>query len=91
MWSTSESGSVISPSSFKNTIGKFAPRFTGYSYVNLSMKILIISLFIVNSISEQDSQEFLRYLLQGLHEDVNRVQKKPTPTIVDEKEEERMR
>uniref|UniRef100_A0A914UGJ3 ubiquitinyl hydrolase 1 n=1 Tax=Plectus sambesii TaxID=2011161 RepID=A0A914UGJ3_9BILA len=28
---------------------------------------------------QQDSQEFLRYLLQGLHEDVNRVRTKPTP------------
>ncbi|CAF0944196.1 unnamed protein product [Didymodactylos carnosus] len=40
--------------------------------------------------SEQDSQEFLRYLLQGLHEDVNRVQKKPTPIKIDEKAEEQM-
>lgn len=33
MWSTSDSRAVISPLSFKNTIGKFAPRFTGFSYV----------------------------------------------------------
>ena len=26
---------------------------------------------------QQDSQEFLRYLLEGLHEDVNRVAEKP--------------
>ncbi|CAF0980019.1 unnamed protein product [Didymodactylos carnosus] len=39
---------------------------------------------------EQDSQEFLRYLLQGLHEDVNRVKKKSTPTKIDEKAEEQM-
>ncbi|CAF1922065.1 unnamed protein product [Rotaria magnacalcarata] len=38
--------------------------------------------------SEQDSQEFLRYLLQGLSEDVNRIQKKPVPLIIDEKQEE---
>ncbi|CAF3432687.1 unnamed protein product [Rotaria socialis] len=38
--------------------------------------------------SEQDSQEFLRYLLQGLSEDVNRVQKKPVPLIIDEKQDE---
>ena len=47
----------------------------------------------VNSIlfsRQQDSQEFLRYLLQGLHEDVNRVQRKPTPVKTDEKAEERM-
>ncbi len=29
--------------------------------------------------SQQDAQEFLRYLLEGLHEDVNRVTTKPKP------------
>ena len=38
---------------------------------------------------EQDSQEFLRYFLQGLSEDVNRIRQKPVPIIIDEKEEER--
>ncbi|XP_022250767.1 probable ubiquitin carboxyl-terminal hydrolase 1 isoform X1 [Limulus polyphemus] len=32
---------------------------------------------------QQDSQEFLRYLLQGLHEDVNRVTTKPRPLTSD--------
>lgn len=37
--------------------------------------------------AQQDAQEFLRYLLEGLHEDVNRVTSKPTPitTEIDEK------
>lgn len=37
--------------------------------------------------SQQDAQEFLRYLLEGLHEDVNRVTSKPTPihTEIDDK------
>lgn len=34
--------------------------------------------------SQQDSQEFLRYLLEGLHEDVNRVTKKTAPIILDD-------
>ena len=29
--------------------------------------------------NQQDAQEFLRYLLEGLHEDVNRVAVKPKP------------
>ncbi|XP_035703191.1 ubiquitin carboxyl-terminal hydrolase 2 isoform X2 [Folsomia candida] len=33
--------------------------------------------------SQQDAQEFLRYLLEGLHEDVNRVTAKPTPITTD--------
>ncbi|GAB6028374.1 hypothetical protein CHUAL_002542 [Chamberlinius hualienensis] len=33
--------------------------------------------------SQQDAQEFLRYLLQGLHEDVNRLVSKPTPIHTD--------
>lgn len=37
--------------------------------------------------AQQDAQEFLRYLLEGLHEDVNRVTEKPRPilTEIDEK------
>ncbi|GFS20656.1 ubiquitin carboxyl-terminal hydrolase 2-like [Elysia marginata] len=34
--------------------------------------------------AQQDSQEFLRYLLEGLHEDVNRVTKKTAPIILDD-------
>ncbi|XP_026734815.1 ubiquitin carboxyl-terminal hydrolase 2-like isoform X2 [Trichoplusia ni] len=33
--------------------------------------------------SQQDAQEFLRYLLEGLHEDVNRVTVKPKPIITE--------
>jgi len=33
--------------------------------------------------AQQDAQEFLRYLLEGLHEDVNRVQAKPKPITTD--------
>lgn len=29
--------------------------------------------------NQQDAQEFLRYLLEGLHEDVNRIAVKPRP------------
>jgi ubiquitin C-terminal hydrolase len=70
MWTSSDGHSIVSPSPFKNTIGRFAPRFLGYA--------------------QQDAQEFLRYLLQGLHEDVNRVQRKPAPPKIDEKAEEKM-
>lgn len=37
--------------------------------------------------AQQDAQEFLRYLLEGLHEDVNRVKEKPKPihTEIDDK------
>ncbi|XP_013420929.1 ubiquitin carboxyl-terminal hydrolase 2 [Lingula anatina] len=40
--------------------------------------------------NQQDSQEFLRYLLQGLHEDINRVQSKPKPMIISDKDEENL-
>ena len=33
--------------------------------------------------SQQDAQEFLRYLLEGLHEDVNRVTQRPRPFTTD--------
>lgn len=37
--------------------------------------------------AQQDAQEFLRYLLEGMHEDVNRITEKPKPilTEIDEK------
>ncbi len=34
-----------------------------------------------NGYSQQDSQEVLSFLLDGLHEDLNRVQKKPYLTL----------
>lgn len=37
--------------------------------------------------SQQDAQEFLHYVLQGLHEDINRVQQKVKVQPLDEKEE----
>lgn len=33
--------------------------------------------------SQQDAQEFLRYLLEGLHEDINRVDTKPAPILTE--------
>jgi len=59
----------VSPTAFKTSIQKFAPRFMGYA--------------------QQDSQEFLRYLLEGLHEDVNRVTKKPQPIILEDEQLEK--
>lgn len=47
----------VSPTVFKKEVGRFAPRFVGYS--------------------QQDSHEFLRFLLDGLNEDLNRVHRKP--------------
>jgi len=47
----------VVPREFKNTIGRYAPSFSGYG--------------------QQDSQEFLGFLLDGLQEDLSRVKKKP--------------
>ena len=33
---------------------------------------------------QQDAQEFLRYLLEGIHEDVNRITHKPKAVILDD-------
>ena len=34
MWTSSDGySSMVSPSAFKSTIGRFAPRFLGYAYV----------------------------------------------------------
>lgn len=55
MWTGQHS--VITPREFKQTIGRFAPQFSGYQ--------------------QQDSQELIAYLLDGLHEDLNRIKDKP--------------
>ncbi|XP_071095598.1 ubiquitin carboxyl-terminal hydrolase 2-like isoform X2 [Haliotis cracherodii] len=39
--------------------------------------------------AQQDSQEFLRYLLEGLHEDVNKVTEKPKPIVLEDNKLER--
>jgi len=53
MWSGRNDS--VSPTKFKSTVAKSAPRFVGYS--------------------QQDSQEFLRFFLEGLHEDLNKGKK----------------
>lgn len=54
-----------------------------YLYIN-KFQLMDLTFF-----RQQDSQEFLRYLLQGLHEDVNQIQQKPVPPKIDEKAEEK--
>lgn len=67
MWSGSYS--FISPVTFREALGPFAPQFSGTD--------------------QQDSQEFLVFLLDGLHEDVNLVQRRPSPRPEDPEEEAR--
>ena len=47
----------VAPRTFKRTLGRWAPQFSGFS--------------------QNDSQELLAFLLDGLHEDTNRVSRKP--------------
>jgi len=55
--------STVAPRQFKQVIGEFQPRFSGYA--------------------QHDSSELLSFLLDGLHEDLNRVLKKPATAPVD--------
>ena len=54
---------VVAPKTFKQALGEFQPRFSGYQ--------------------QHDSSELLSFLLDGLHEDLNRVFKKPVTSSVD--------
>jgi len=67
MWKDSFESSV-SPTEFKGVIEKWAPRFCGYRFV--------AKWFVLTIPSQHDSQEFLRFLLDGLHEDLNRITEK---------------
>ena len=55
MWSGQYN--VVTPRMFKQVIGEFQPRFSGYA--------------------QHDSSELLSFILDGLHEDLNRVINKP--------------
>lgn len=55
MWSGENT--TLAPRTFKMTLGKWAPQFSGYN--------------------QNDSQELLSFLLDGLHEDINKISKKP--------------
>ncbi|TID15352.1 putative ubiquitin carboxyl-terminal hydrolase 12 [Venturia nashicola] len=52
-----QNNSSLPPRTFKNTLGKYGPQFSGFG--------------------QQDSQEFMSFLLDALHEDLNRIDKKP--------------
>ena len=54
---------VVAPKAFKQALGEFQPRFSGYQ--------------------QHDSSELLSFLLDGLHEDLNRVLQKPHTQAVD--------
>ena len=56
---------TIAPRNFKDRIGEFAPRFSGYD--------------------QHDSNELLAFLLDGLHEDLNKVKTKPMTQTVESK------
>eukprot|EP00475_Leptophrys_vorax_P011616 TRINITY_DN18175_c3_g1_i1.p1 TRINITY_DN18175_c3_g1~~TRINITY_DN18175_c3_g1_i1.p1 ORF type:complete len:919 (-),score=242.67 TRINITY_DN18175_c3_g1_i1:91-2454(-) len=56
---------IVVPRNFKQAIGEFAPRFSGYN--------------------QQDSSELLSFLLDGIHEDLNRIMKKPYTEAVESK------
>ncbi|CAG8753754.1 3735_t:CDS:2, partial [Cetraspora pellucida] len=68
MWN--EPYHFVSPVTFKEAIGRFAPQFSGSD--------------------QQDSQEFLAYLLDGLHEDLNVIIDKPIIKELTSQEEEEM-
>lgn len=74
-----ESG-YTSPSMFRSSFIKYQPKFRGYEWVVLIffhvthavICFLYISYFYYCPVNrQQDAQEFLRYLLNGLHDEVN--------------------
>lgn len=61
MWSNKYK--AVAPSKFKQALGEFAPRFSGFQ--------------------QQDSSELLSFLLDGLHEDLNQILRKPATNAVE--------
>ena len=71
LWTHSgdDSGSVVSPKSFKQVLSSCNEMFDGYE--------------------QHDTQEMLTFLLDGLHEDLNRVKHRPVVNQVDNRDDER--
>jgi ubiquitin C-terminal hydrolase len=83
---------VIYPSELKQQFERAAPEFYGNRY---TIYFELIYLFIVNIMiysnkRQHDAQEFLRFLLDGMHEDLNRVKVRPR-LVFDEKVEDKLR
>lgn len=76
----SGNNSYVIPRQFKLAISKFAPQFTGYqqqdSQVCLKLRSILINQSVL-SLLYSYLKELLAFLLDGLHEDLNRVLKKP--------------
>lgn len=68
------SGAVVDPSSLKGAVNRCLVTLTNFYLLRYSRFAPRFSGY-----NQEDSQEFLRYLLEGLHEDVNRVLTKPAP------------
>ncbi|CAJ1976341.1 unnamed protein product [Sphenostylis stenocarpa] len=62
LWSAGRT--AIPPRSFKSKLARFAPQFSGYNQHDSQNPTL-------------ESHELLAFLLDGLHEDLNRVKQKP--------------
>lgn len=72
------------PRIFKLKLANFAPQFSGYnqhdsqvSLVSLLICIVELPLLHKRMLKTYNVQEFLAFLLDGLHEDLNRVKCKP--------------
>lgn len=69
-------GSAVSPKQLKHLLGKFAPQFSGYQQQVRSGGGLGTR-SASHGGGSQDAHELLAFLLDGIHEDLNRVIEKP--------------
>lgn len=75
----------VAPRSFKAKLARFAPQFSGYNQHDSQVRCLtctFYSFYGFHAICISKSgvlfcQELLAFLLDGLHEDLNRVKHKP--------------
>jgi ubiquitin carboxyl-terminal hydrolase 4/11/15 len=86
MWS---GASCVRPDVFKASIGRFAKQFVGYRQHGRDIEMypssspLSLCLYFVYCCTSIDSQELLAFLLDGLHEDLNRVKRKEYVSAAD--------
>ncbi|KAM9785613.1 ubiquitin carboxyl-terminal hydrolase 2 [Neosynchiropus ocellatus] len=72
LWSEDDCGADVNPRRFYSLFKEAVPHFSGYRSASMPALPPVLVLKSCPGLSQQDAQEFLRFLLDRLHTEVNR-------------------